>query len=63
MSKKKTKDENDPAAADLRERIATLETHVDWIKKKVESIDNRTWWILGSVVALGIMAILIALLK
>lgn len=57
MSRKK---EDDP---DIRERIATLETHVEWMKKKLESIDNRSWWILGSVVALGVIAILIAVLK
>jgi len=62
MSRQKKKGDDDPLT-DLRERIATLETHMEWVKKKLESIDNRSWWILGSVVALGILAILIAVLK
>jgi len=55
MSKKK----EDPK---LAERVAILETDMVWIKSILKKIDNRTWWILGSVVALGIVAILIALL-
>jgi len=47
----------------LAERVATLENDVGWVKKILEKIDRRTWWILGSVVALGIVAILIALIN
>jgi len=46
----------------LRERIAKLEAHNEWIRQKLDLIDRRTWWILGSVVALGVIAILIAVL-
>jgi len=35
---------------------------MEWVIKKLESIDARVWWILGSVVVLGIIAILIAVL-
>jgi len=62
MSRPKEREGDDPLA-DLRERIAKVETHIEWMKGKLESIDNRTWWILGSVVAFGIIAILIAVLK
>jgi len=62
MSRSKEREGDDPLA-DLRERIASVETNVDWIKKKLDTIDRRTWWILGSVVAFGIIAILIAVLK
>ena len=46
----------------LAERVTALETEIPWIKKILEKIDRRTWWILGSVVVLGLIAILIALL-
>ena len=45
----------------LSERVTALETDMTWIKKAFETIDRRTWWILGSVVALGLVAVLIAL--
>jgi len=47
----------------LAERVATLENDMGWVKKILEKIDRRTWWILGSVVALGIIAILVAYLR
>ena len=53
------RDKDDP---ELRERIATLETNMRWVMQKLETIDNRIWWILRSIVALGLIAILIALL-
>jgi len=60
--------EEDPPEEDERsssfklpERVAILETDVKWIKETVQKIEGRTWWILGSVVALGLIAILIAL--
>jgi len=62
LSREKRREDENPLA-DLRERISALETHVEWMKKKLDSIDNRTWWILGSVVALGVVAILISVLK
>ena len=46
----------------LAERVTALETDMKWVKKKLETIDRRTWWILGSVVAFGIISIIIALL-
>ena len=45
----------------IGERVTALETDMTWIKKAFEKIDRRTWWILGSVVGLGLIAILIAL--
>jgi len=53
----------EPEDPELRERIATLETDMKWVVKKLEAIDARVWWILGSVVVLGVIAILIAVLK
>lgn len=61
MSKRKKGD--DPTMVELRERLARVETHLEWVKKKLESVDQRSWWILGSVVVLGVVAILIAVLK
>lgn len=46
----------------LAERVATLENDMGWVKKILEKIDRRTWWILGSVVALGLIAIIVALI-
>lgn len=45
----------------LRERVTALETHWLWIKEALKRIEARSWWILGSVVALGLIACLIAL--
>jgi len=45
----------------LAERVAALEAHMDWVKNKLETIDRRTWYILGSVVIFGIISIIIAL--
>ncbi|MBA7696261.1 hypothetical protein ES703_104904 [subsurface metagenome] len=50
-----------PGRKTLTERVTILETNYGWIKKILEKIDRRTWWTLGSVVALGIIAILAAL--
>jgi len=47
----------------LAERVATLENDMGWVKKILEKIDRRTWWILGSVVALGLIAVVIALIR
>lgn len=44
------------------ERLAVLERDMDWVKKNLQRIDNRLWWILGSVVVLGIIGILTSLL-
>lgn len=47
----------------LTERVTILETNYQWVKKTLEKIDRRTWQILASVIVLGIIAILAALLK
>jgi len=57
------KEENGPPLGDLRERIAKLETNMKWVISTLKSVDKRQWWILGSVVVLGCIAILIAVLK
>jgi tetrahydromethanopterin S-methyltransferase subunit G len=46
----------------LAERVAILETDMKWIKKKLDTIDKRTWYTLGSVVAFGIISVIIALI-
>jgi len=53
--------ENDPPKT-LAERVATLESDVGWIKTIVKKIDDRMWWVLGSVVGLGLLAVLLAIL-
>lgn len=45
----------------LAERVTILETNYKWIKKTLEKIDRRSWWTLGSIVALGLIAIVVAL--
>jgi hypothetical protein len=44
---------------DLKERVAKLEADMSWIKKILDKVDKRTWWILGSVI-LGIIISVIA---
>jgi tetrahydromethanopterin S-methyltransferase subunit G len=46
----------------LAERVAILETDMKWIKKKLDTIDKRTWYTLGSVVVFGIISVIIALI-
>lgn len=46
----------------MKERVATLEADMGWVKKILEKIDRRTWWILGSVVALGLIAVIISII-
>jgi hypothetical protein len=61
-------DNPDPTIREILIRLTKVETDVTWIKdtyayikKTIDRLDNRLWWVLGSVVALGILAILIAL--
>ncbi|KPV62831.1 MAG: hypothetical protein AOA65_1611 [Candidatus Bathyarchaeota archaeon BA1] len=46
----------------IDERVAVLETDMKWVKRTLEKIDDRTWWILGSVIALGVITIIIQLI-
>ena len=55
------KEEENPVKT-MIERVASLETDMGWVKKTLEKIDRRTWWILGSVVALGLIAIIISII-
>lgn len=41
----------------IKEDIAVIKTHANWIKeiyegweKKFDKLDNRVWWILGTIV-------------
>lgn len=54
-------DKSDPPKT-LAERVAALESDMGWVKTILEKIDRRMWWVLGSVVVLGIVAIIIALI-
>lgn len=45
------------------ERVKRLEGKIDDLREVAKTIDKRNWWILGSVVVLGVIAILIAILK
>ena len=55
--------DDDPVIVDLRERVTRLETDFKWMKRCLERIERRTWQILGSVVAFGVISILIALMS
>lgn len=43
--------------------MGVLKTDVAWIKSKLEKVDTRTWWILGSVVLGIFINILMAVTK
>lgn len=58
-----TEKENDhDVILKLSERVARTEEAIEWMKHKLETIDRRTWQILGSVVAFGVLSIIIALI-
>lgn len=59
-ARNRKKDEN--PSKTTKERLATLETDMGWVKEALGKIDRRTWWILGSVVALGLVAIAISII-
>jgi len=42
-------------------RLKAIETDINWIKNKLNTIDHRVWGTLASVIVLGIIAILVAL--
>ena len=46
----------------LKIDVATIKTDVGWLKDVVKRVDQRLWWILGSAVTLGVIAILAAVL-
>ena len=62
MSKPR-RDEEDNPLTDLRERIVRLETDFKWMRESLRRIESRTWYILGSVVAFGVISILLSLLS
>lgn len=51
--------DNDPVLADLRERMAKIETDIQWIKIQLSENDRRTWYILSGV----IVSVLISIFK
>ena len=58
-------DKDDPVVIDLVQRVSrleertnSLERSVEYLKQRIESLDSKTWWILGSV----ILSILIQIL-
>lgn len=59
ISRNRKKDDN--PVKTMPERVATLETDMGWVKKTLEKMDRRMWWILGSVVALGLVAVAISI--
>ena len=46
----------------LKIDVVAIKTDVSWLKNTVKCVDQRLWYILGSVVALGIIGILVSLL-
>jgi hypothetical protein len=61
MPKHKSLDD-DPSFIDLRERITRLEADMMWTKEAIKRIDNRTWYVLASVVVFGVISIVLALM-
>jgi hypothetical protein len=47
----------------LEQKMAAVETNVSWIKDSLKKIEGRIWWVLGAVVALGVISIFIALIR
>jgi len=47
----------------LAERVATLENDMGWVKKILEKIDRRTYYILASVIISILLAIVVILSK
>jgi hypothetical protein len=58
MTGKRRNLDDDPAFAELRERIARLETETKWMNELLKKVDSRTYYILASVL-LGIMITLL----
>jgi cell division protein FtsB len=48
--------------ARLEERQNSLEKTVDYLKGKIESIDNKVWYILSAVIASILLQILLRLI-
>lgn len=45
----------------LNKEMGVVQTDICWIKKKLDNVDARTWWILGTVVVLGMFNIFLKL--
>jgi hypothetical protein len=43
---------------ELTERVARLEEDNKWLKRRLEDLDSRTWWILGGVVLTVLIEVL-----
>ena len=43
---------------ELTERVARLEEDNRWLKRRLEDLDSRTWWILGGVVLTVLIEVL-----
>ena len=46
----------------LKIDMAAIKTDVGWLKDAVKRVDQRLWWIIGSVVGFGLLSVLIALI-
>jgi len=46
----------------LEERVAILETHISWIKHKLEKLDQRFWWIITGLILSTLVTILTRLI-
>lgn len=44
----------------MRGAVNGLEVRIDRLEARIDRLDNRLWWVLGSVIVLGIVAILVA---
>jgi hypothetical protein len=73
--KKRRREEWSDPATELTTiaKISSMETDIAWLKKylsemstgfdnRLKRIESRQWWVLGSVVVLGLVAIFLAVL-
>jgi hypothetical protein len=54
---KDPKSEADP----FSDRLARLETDMQWVKDSLKRVENRTWYVIASVIAFGIVSIILSL--
>jgi len=52
---------NDELGA-VRDKVTIIDTNQKWFKESLETTNARSWWILGTVVVLGITGIAVSLI-
>ena len=46
----------------LKIDVATIKTDIGWLKDTVKSVDRRIWWVIGTVIGMGLLGILAAVI-